>query len=187
MKLTFITSFDINDYKEILEQLQDDFDYSYYHSILSWCGIIKKDVPNRFWVLYIIKDNKSRPVGITGLYSVKPATKELWLGWFGILPKFRNKGYGRSVMLQLEEIARSHECQKIISYVHDYNVNALRFYKSLGYKRICCGKTYKRNNRQTSQELNDDDHIIVKKLSTFVKDAECMALNKPKSKQVKQA
>jgi GNAT superfamily N-acetyltransferase len=154
----------IKDYKEVLEQLTDDFGYVYYHSILHWCGIIENPpAPNIFWQVYLIK-YKGKTVGITGLYATKMGTKELWLGWFGIFPAYRNKKIGAAALSQLENLAGSAGCKTILSYVEQAG-KALPFYYRNGYKRYGYAKTFIRNNPHHRHHFdNDRDHIIYKNL-----------------------
>ena len=46
---------------------------------------------------YLVYDNKEL-VGITGIYVYKDYPDEAWLGWFGVMPEKRNKGYGRRIL-----------------------------------------------------------------------------------------
>lgn len=38
--------------------------------------------------------NEIFPMGVTGIYSYHEYPNDAWLAWFGVLPSFRNQGYG---------------------------------------------------------------------------------------------
>jgi len=154
----------IKDYKPILEGLVDDFGYVYYHAILSWCDIITISKDNKPWEVWVIEvDNKI--VGICGLFSHNMLVEELWLGWFGIVPEYRNKGLGSDVLKWMEETARNMGCKKIYSYV-DRNGKPLPFYFRNGYSRICSVREYLDTHEKADKnDFEDDrDHVIVKEL-----------------------
>jgi len=78
---------------------------AYYHfkyAIDFKCDYIK------YYLVY--KDNNV--IGITGLYSNEDIyeTNSIWLGWFGILPKYRKLGFGKKVLL--DTINKSIELSK---------------------------------------------------------------------------
>ena len=54
---------------------------------------INKD-PYRKEMDYYIVYNGDVPVGVTGIYSYHEYPETAWLGWFGILEKYRNNGFG---------------------------------------------------------------------------------------------
>jgi|GEM_PF-676535 len=51
-----------------------------------------------FW---LCKNQDNEFVGMTGIYSNPKysQTQDAWCGWFGVLPKFRDKGYGKKIFL----------------------------------------------------------------------------------------
>ena len=55
--INIFQSKNINDYKNILEGLIEDFGFIYYHAILSWCGIIENSTwkSNKYWQVYLVK------------------------------------------------------------------------------------------------------------------------------------
>lgn len=122
----------IHEYKPVLEKLVDDFGYSYYHAILAWCGIIDNSTPDNFWEVWLVQFN-GQVIGICGLYATEPHhTKELWLGWFGIVPEHRNKGIGAAVLDFLKKKCKYFHCTTLYSYV-DKNGKPLPFYHRNGF------------------------------------------------------
>lgn len=53
-------------------------------------------------IVYI--DDES--VGVTGIYSYHEYPNDAWLGWFGIINKYRNKGYGKATLEKTMKLAR---------------------------------------------------------------------------------
>lgn len=157
----------IKDYKLILEGLIGDWGLIYWHAILIWCNIID-DIPenkNKYWQLWVAElDNKN--IGICGLFSHKEKyTEELWLGWFGLIPEYRNKNLGDEMLSFLENKARNLGCKTILSYV-DKKGKPLNFYYRNGYQKICTVKEYlKENGKHLKNNFEDvNDHVISKKL-----------------------
>lgn len=50
---------------------------------------------------------KNIPIGITGVYSENIDKNSIWLDWFCIIPEFRNKGFGKQVLIDTINYARS--------------------------------------------------------------------------------
>ena len=48
-------------------------------------------------VKYYLAYNGDIPVGITGFY-IEDSTCERWLAWFGVVPEYRNLGYGKEIL-----------------------------------------------------------------------------------------
>lgn len=57
--------------------------------------------PYRKEMINFIIYEKKEPIGVVGLYSYNEYPNDAWLSWFGILEKFRNKGYGLPVSIFL--------------------------------------------------------------------------------------
>jgi RimJ/RimL family protein N-acetyltransferase len=55
---------------------------------------------------YYIVYNGNTPIGVTGIYSYPEYSNIAWLGWFGILEKFRNNGYGSIALDKTIELAK---------------------------------------------------------------------------------
>jgi GNAT superfamily N-acetyltransferase len=184
-KQTFqlLHSRDITKYRTLLEGLVEDFDYIYWHSILSWCRIIDKPiVPNkeldeRFWKLWLIcrgnvehwntVELDKSIFGMCGLYSINQDienTEELWLAWFGILKQHRNQGLGTEVLKELEKLARGFGAKVLRSYV-DREGKPLNFYKKNGFKIIGTVKKFlKKHTEMTMEDFQNDDDFIIEKM-----------------------
>jgi GNAT superfamily N-acetyltransferase len=95
-------------------------------------------------------------------------TKTLWLGWLGILKKFRNKGLGKEVMKLLYAESKLVGAKTLNSYV-DKEGKPLSFYYREGFTRIGSVVDYIKKKRLKKSELenfeNIEDHVITKKLN----------------------
>lgn len=94
------------------------------------------DKNNTYNWYYIIKHN-GIPVGITGLYIMDDIDKEsIWLGWFGILPEYRSKGFGRQSLLDIIEKAKKFNKKYFRLYTNDDGTSTARpLYRSV--MQIC--------------------------------------------------
>src|SRR3989344_2416728 len=69
--------------------------------IKKWYQIVSNGShPNFSTLLYHIVYYKNKPVGVTRIYSPIDKPKEMWLGWFGIVPKARKLGLGSKGILE---------------------------------------------------------------------------------------
>ncbi len=137
--LIFKQSRDIKDFRPLIDTLIPDFDYVFLHTILQWCKLASDpyDVIQH-WEVYLFstKENPDEVIGICGLYSLVPHdTKELWLGWLGVVPTHRNQGYGKEVMSHLYVEAKKVGCEQLMSYV-DKEGKPLSFYGREGFEVI---------------------------------------------------
>ncbi|MGB5745728.1 MAG: GNAT family acetyltransferase [Desulfobacterales bacterium] len=56
-----------------------------------------------------------------------------WINYLAVDPEYRNNGYGRLIMREVEKRIRAKGCPKINLQVRESNEAAIKFYKSLGY------------------------------------------------------
>ena len=54
---------------------------------------------------------ENNPVGITGVYTEDIDNESIWLDWYGVLPKYRNQGIGKQILLDTIEY-----CKKLMQY-----------------------------------------------------------------------
>lgn len=73
-------------------------------------------------------------VGITGLYFYKDDMDNAWLGFFGILEKYRKKRYGKNALKLTEEYAKmmGYKFIRLFTDKED-NEYAIKFYEMNGY------------------------------------------------------
>lgn len=162
MKIQLEQSRDLHNYKPVLDGLVEDFGYIYYRAILEWCGFLGK-WDGGFWRVWTVKEGK-KVIGICGLYSLIPGTKELWLGWFGIVPDKRNSGRGSIVLEKLEHKAKGLGCEILRTYV-DKAGKPLPFYIRNGFKRVCSVGCFCSEHEVDIKEFeNPRDHVLEKRI-----------------------
>jgi GNAT superfamily N-acetyltransferase len=85
------------------------------------------------WVYYLCLDDKNNIIGISGIYSFSQYPKDAWCGWFGILPKYQQKGYGEKLFLWTMDEARKLGFQNFRLYTGLIgNKNAVSLYRKVG-------------------------------------------------------
>ena len=89
----------IENFKPVISSAYEDFGPAFSHAIMRWCRLAE-DKDDNFWEVWLIKYDEVT-VGICGLYSQTKDTKELWLGWFHVIPEYRNKLIGGKILNQL--------------------------------------------------------------------------------------
>lgn len=159
--MIFYQSKNIEDYKNLIRKLSPVFGKEFKYTVKCWCNDDYDD--DCYWNIWLVeKDNEI--IGICGLYSHDRSTKNLWLGWLGIIPKYRNLKLGSSIMKHLYKECKKVKCENLYSYV-DKDGRPLNFYFKENFKIIDTVKGFlKKNNidRDYFEDLND--HIIHKKL-----------------------
>ena len=73
-------------------------------------------------------------VGISGIYYYAFDTENAWLGWFGILPQYRKKGYGSELLLKTMEFASLKGFKNMRIYC-DYvgDISGIHLYEKNGF------------------------------------------------------
>lgn len=164
-KITFIQTRNIYDYSPLLDGLFDDFGYAFQETILEWCGVLTCENKETFQQIYVVKLG-NKVIGTCGLYSYFYDTiEELWLGWFALIPKYRNKNLGVDMIQFVEAKAKEVGCKKILSFVYKEGT-PLNFYFRNGYKRVGTVKTYVKNNSHMDRDYFESlsDIIIAKEI-----------------------
>lgn len=169
-KLSFESTRVLSDFAPILKPLAQDFTAIFYQTMLVWCKIIPSDNAqgDRLWEVWLVKIG-NKPIGVCGLYTLKGATdtKELWLGWLGIIPELRNLGLGKQIMKHLYDSGKNFGCTKIFSYV-DKDGLPLPFYKREGFEVIGTVSEYCAEQGLKNIDGDDfedgDDFVISKQL-----------------------
>ena len=72
------------------------------------------------------------PVGITGIYSYNEYPNEAWLGWFGILKKYRHNGYGGFALDKSIELSKEKGYNTFRLYTDEFAKDAHKLYESRG-------------------------------------------------------
>jgi len=83
----------------------------------------------KFWIVF----NNDLPIGVVGIYVYHEYPEDAWLGWFGVLEAYRNKGYGSQIFDFFENYAREKEYKHIRLYTdEEENKEATKFYTNKG-------------------------------------------------------
>lgn len=94
-------------------------------------------------------------VGVSGVYANN--VNECWLGWFGIRPEYRNKGYATTMLRLQLEIMRNYRYKVCRLYTDEViNKAAVRLYIKEGFKK---DSDYKKHIITMVKPLNDKIHI----------------------------
>ena len=91
-------------------------------------GIYYDDDDIKYYIAYI----DDQEVGITGIYRYQK--DEAWLGWFGILPKYRKKGYGKMLLEETMKLAEKLGYKTMRLYTDKKeNDKAIKLYEKSGF------------------------------------------------------
>lgn len=88
--------------------------------------------PYRKEMEHFIVYNNEIPIGVTGIYSYHEYPDDVWLGWFGILNEYRNRGYGGRALDKTIELAKSKEYKNFRLYTDEFATDAHKLYSSRG-------------------------------------------------------
>ena len=132
--MLLIQTRNIIDFIPLLKELE--FGDKFSLSMLHWCGIGKRSYPLAFWEVYIAM-YENETVGVTGLYQqVETPPSIVWVGWFGVRPSFRHRGFGKMMIDILKQKARAYNFEELWVFTEQENEGALKFYEKLGFKRL---------------------------------------------------
>jgi GNAT superfamily N-acetyltransferase len=96
---------------------------------------------NPRFAYYLARDSE-KIVGITGHDPAEDGQPEMWLGWFGVLPAERRKGYGSKILLATCEIIGGFGISSLCTYSGDREEEraAHRLYLQTGFEQIGWGE-----------------------------------------------
>ncbi len=83
--------------------------------------------------------DKSKVVGICGIYSWKQHPKDIcWLGWYAVLPEYRNKKIGSKLLKHTLDYAKKkgYRIFCIETTSHKNQSEARDLYKRFGFKKV---------------------------------------------------
>src|SRR5260221_13963800 len=131
-----ITTKEIDLFLPIMRELADDFGDRFLLSMLHWCGIGKRAKPLLFWEVFLLRANREI-LGVCGLYQMSETPASLaWLGWFGIRPAFRRRGYGSSAIHSLADRTRKMDCNVLLGSTGASDEEANHFSKKPSFPRL---------------------------------------------------
>ncbi|MDR1235761.1 MAG: ribosomal protein S18-alanine N-acetyltransferase [Holosporaceae bacterium] len=79
---------------------------------------------------------------VEGFVLCKIVCEEIEIVTFCVLPKFRNRGVGKSLIRSVDDYAKNHSVEKIFLEVSEDNVIAQKIYENFGYKKISERRRY---------------------------------------------
>lgn len=90
---------------------------------------------------YLASDGETL-VGISGHYPPEDGQPQIWLGWFGVLPSERRKGYGAEILKATAEIICGFGMEELNLYSGDREeeCDAHRLYLRLGFEQTGRGE-----------------------------------------------
>ena len=92
--------------------------------------------PHQFLQRYWLAEENGVYIGICGLYAYKFAPKDAWLGWYGVLNNKRGKGFGKSILKEIMEIAKNMGFETFRLYTDEEdNSTAIKLYEKIGMIR----------------------------------------------------
>jgi GNAT superfamily N-acetyltransferase len=88
-----------------------------------------------------LKTDFQRELFFTGLYNSKIAATLMagydghrgWFNYFGVLPEFQRKGFGREMANHAAAVLKKMGCPKINLQVRNTNMHVIGFYKEIGF------------------------------------------------------
>lgn len=95
---------------------------------------INNNIPkHQFLSKYYLAKYNNEYIGICGLYAYNDYPTDAWLGWFGVIEKERNKGYGTNILKKCFLKAKKQGFENIRLYTDEIdNANAIKLYKKFG-------------------------------------------------------
>jgi RimJ/RimL family protein N-acetyltransferase len=110
-----------------------DLGDSFLLAMLHWCGVGRRATPLDYWQVFLVR-HATETVGVIGLYRQRDMDPHTyWVGWFGIRPGFRRRGYGARAIQSLGAIAGSVGGQTLWVYTEPTNLAAIQFYLQMGF------------------------------------------------------
>ena len=101
-----------------------------YDSLINFLDSFKEGAKDRFYLMKVGEEH----VGIFGLYYYEGYPDDAWLGWFGVLPEHRGKGYGNTALTFFEDLARDRGFRYVRLFTDTYdNEEAHKFYLEHGF------------------------------------------------------
>ena len=124
-KLVKITKDNVN--------LAAEFQLSIFPGECAYGSYIYSIKRNSDYFSYYLAYNNENLIGITGIYSFEKVeeTNSLWLGWFGVSPIYRRKGYGKALLKQTIDMVKEYAKK-------DPRIKYFRLYTSSRDNPIAC-------------------------------------------------
>lgn len=135
----------------------DNFSENQLQNLREWFGIDEIIKYKEYIHIIVAKDkDKIAGVAIVGVQNPLswPDGRKYELFALGVLPEYRNKGIGKSLVLHSEKIAKQNKAKSLIIHTHILMTDTQKFYKNLSYQKLGILKDY----------YDNGDAIFYKKL-----------------------
>jgi RimJ/RimL family protein N-acetyltransferase len=157
--ITIIQTTDIQNFIPLLKELE--FGDKFSLSVLRWCEIKERQKTLAFWQVYLVT-LETETIGVMGLYQmVNSSPNIVWVGWFGLRPKYRQQRLGTVMINLLKKYALEFGFKQLWVFTNTNNFAALSFYEKAGFiklgsaEEICPDKTYKLSDIILRYELQE--------------------------------
>ncbi|MDE6141192.1 MAG: GNAT family N-acetyltransferase [Bacilli bacterium] len=131
-----------------LLNILDSLDYNLF---ISLTNLSYPDDHVKYYLAYL----NNKPIAITGFYHYPDYPDDMWLAWFGVLPEYQGRGYGKEVLKWSMKKALSEGKKNLRLYTDETNMStAVNLYKNFGF----IGEKY------IGEELDYDCYIYSKSL-----------------------
>ena len=139
-----------DDEENVEEAFRASLNFSKYKNLLK-----KWKIPNlEYFIAY--DEDKKCVVGTSGIYEIENDSNSAWVGWTSVNPEYRRKGIGKKLVQYIinESKKRGYKIMKLHTVDIDYQKNAHKLYKSLGFKLIKKEKEREIGHDRLYYELN---------------------------------
>ena len=145
---------DISDKNQVLDFCQNTF---------SWGDYIS-DVWD-FWINegnLIVAEENNQPIGISHASILK--NQQAWIEGIRVHEKYRNKGFAKKMIQELEHIGKNNNCKKSMMLIETNNINSLNLAKNQNYSILKKWNFYSLTSKSSSKKLDakfaDNPNII---------------------------
>ena len=89
----------------------------------------------QYWIWYLSTSEvpMGMPIGMSGIYTEESDPESAWIGWLGVLPKFRRERFGTRMLNDFQQEARERGFKFARLYTNEGNLAARALYEFCGY------------------------------------------------------
>ena len=128
---------DFDDYRFLVEALAPELGDRFPVSMQNWCGIGSRPYPLKRWQVYLTRrmDGSRELVGLYSFYQqMEDPEYRFWVGWLGVVPTHRRKGYGTAMLDLVKGEAISLGARELWVHTHMDSRDAMGMYHAYGMK-----------------------------------------------------
>jgi GNAT superfamily N-acetyltransferase len=133
MSVKLLETKDILQFLPLLREI--DLGDKFLLSMLHWCDIGRRSSPLALWRVFVAYANRE-VIGVSGLYRHCGASANIcWIGWLGVRPRFRRRGFGTDMVGELKRIAATLGSNQLWVYTGNIDFAAITFYEKNGFAK----------------------------------------------------